>query len=97
MKFWDKFHLCCSENGKLHSASPRAIFAILTITLVKFIPNFTPSHAITYTSNTECSNTTEINCNAQVVLSGFSHGSRWGYQSPHEAKSNEATIQDLLV
>ena len=33
----------------LHSASPRAIFAILTTTLMKFIPNFTPSHAITYT------------------------------------------------
>ena len=49
-EIWDKFHLCCSENGKLHSASPRAIFAILTTTLVKFIPNFTPSHAITYTN-----------------------------------------------
>ena len=38
--------------AKLHSASPRAIFATLTTTLVKFIPNFTPSHAITYTYNT---------------------------------------------
>ena len=36
--------------AKLHSASPRAIFAILTTTLMKFIPNFTPSHAITYTN-----------------------------------------------
>ena len=33
VKFWDIFHLCCSENGKLHSASPHAIFAILTTTL----------------------------------------------------------------
>ena len=48
MKFWDKFHLCCSENGKLRSASPRAFFAILTTTLVKLISNFTPSHAITF-------------------------------------------------
>ena len=36
-------------SGKLHSASPRAILLPLSLTLVKFIPNFTPTRAITYT------------------------------------------------
>ena len=51
MKFWDKFHLCCSENGKIARGEAECNFAILTTTLVKFTPNFTPSHAITYTNN----------------------------------------------
>ena len=43
----------CSENGsKLHSASPRAILLPFSLQLMKFIPNFTPSHAITYTNIT---------------------------------------------
>ena len=36
-------------SGKYHSASPRAILLPLNLTLVKFIPNFTPTPAITYT------------------------------------------------
>ena len=36
-------------SGKWHSASPRAILLPLNLTFVKFIPNFTPTHAITYT------------------------------------------------
>ena len=36
-------------SGQYHSASPRAILLPLNLTLVKFIPNFTPTRAITYT------------------------------------------------
>ena len=36
-------------SGKWHSASPRAISLPHNLTLVKFIPNFTPTRAITYT------------------------------------------------
>ena len=36
-------------SGKQHSASPHAILLPLNLTLVKFIPNFTPTRAITYT------------------------------------------------
>ena len=36
-------------SGKLHSASPRTILLPLNLPLVKFIPNFTPTRAITYT------------------------------------------------
>ena len=36
-------------SGKYHSASPHAILLPLNLTLVKFIPNFTPTRAITYT------------------------------------------------
>ena len=53
VKFGIYFTCVVVRMAKLHSASPRAIFAILTTTLVKFIPNFTPSHAITYTNTSE--------------------------------------------
>ena len=41
MKFWDKFHsLSIAMTAKLP----------FTLQLVKFIPNFTPARAITYTN-----------------------------------------------
>ena len=39
-EIWDKFHECCSENGKNCTRRSRVQFAILTTTQVKFIPKF---------------------------------------------------------
>ena len=43
VKFWDKYHSCCIENGKFP----------IQHALVVFIPNFTATHAITSTNYTE--------------------------------------------
>ena len=48
VKIWDKYHSCCIGNG-----SPREICPISNTTLVIFIPNFTATHAITYTNHTK--------------------------------------------
>ena len=42
-EIWDKFHECCSENGKNccnFAIFAECNFAILTTTQVKFIPKF---------------------------------------------------------
>jgi len=47
----DKYHECCIENGKFHSAFPHEIYPHFQTTLVVFIPNFTATHAITSTNH----------------------------------------------
>ena len=44
----------CSDYGKMHSAVTRAISLPFSSQFVKFIPNFTPSGAITYSYIIAC-------------------------------------------